>query len=217
MTALICFIFCMQLAAVQNQDDPPRIYEEKAEEILEEAGQVLRSYESLYASFVYQMEDDGNAHDEETDAVLYTRGDQYHMRIGDNYFISDGEVVWTFMEEVNEVHISLAEDTEGAMTPTSVLENFRKDFRSTWIREEPHNNETVHIIDMIPEQPQAFYKYRVAINTESHRLEYTEAHDRHGGIYRYKIKSLEPNPEIPDEKFSFDPSAYPGIEIIDLR
>ena len=217
MTALICIFFCIQLATVQSQDDPPRIYEEKAEEILEEAGRVLKSYGSLYISFVYRMEDDGSTYEEQTDAVLYTRGDQYHMRIGNNYFISDGEVVWTFMEEVNEVHISLAGDTEGAMTPTSVLDNFREEFRSTWLREEPHNGETVHIIDMIPEQPQAFYKYRVAINTENHRLEYTEAHDRHGGIYGYNIQSLEPDPDIPDGTFSFDPSAYPGIEVIDLR
>ncbi len=217
MIAFICLIFCIQLISAQNQDDAPRMYEEKAEEILEEAGRVLRSYESLYASFIYQMEDGESGYEEEMDAILYTRGDQYHMRIGTNYFISDGEVVWTFMEEVNEVHISLAEDTEGAMTPTSVLDNFREEFRSTWLREESHNNQTVHIIDMMPQQPQAFYKYRVAINTTTHRLEYTQAHDRHGGIYRYNIEALEPNPDIPDGIFSFDPSAYPEIEVVDLR
>ncbi|MFP4064389.1 MAG: LolA family protein [Bacteroidales bacterium] len=217
MIALICFILCIQLSPDQNQDDAPRMYEEKAEEILEEAGKVLRSYESLYVSFIYEMEDDTGDSGEQMNATLYSRGDQYHMCIGDNYFISDGEVVWTFMEDVNEVHISLAEDTEGAMTPTSVLDNFREEFRSAWLREEPYNNQTVHIIDMTPEEPQAFFKYRVAINKETHQLEYTQAYDRHGGIYRYAIETLEPNPEIPEGTFSFDPSAYPEIEVIDLR
>lgn len=217
MIALICFILCIQLSSDQPQDNTPRMYEEKAEEILEEAGGVLRGYESLYVSFIYQTEDSESGFEEQMDAILYSRGDQYHMRIGDNYFISDGEVVWTFMEDVNEVHISLAEDTEGAMTPTSVLDNFKEGFRSAWLREEPYNNHTVHIIDMTPQEPQAFYKYRVAVNTETHRLEYTQAYDRHGGIYRYNIEEFKPNPEIPDGIFSFDPSAYPDIEVIDLR
>ncbi len=196
---------------------PQKVYEEKAEKILREASEEIKSHESLYIRFDFIVTNTEPDLQEQTDAWLYTKGDKYFMKVGYNQFISDGVTVWSFLEEVNEVHISMAEDAGETITPTSLLENFTADFRSKWIREERDGDKNVHIIDLVPNEPHAFFKYRVAIDDLSRQIRYTEAYDRQGGTYRYEITAFDPNPEIPENQFFFDPDQYPGIEVVDLR
>ncbi len=214
-------LFPVLLAGILPSGPPEsgqdRIFEEKAAEILEEASALIQGHESLYIGFDYIVHDPQNENGVQAKGVLYTRGDKYYMQLGSHYFISDGETAWVFMEEFNEVHVSLAEDAGETVTPGSLLQNVADRFRSKWIREETIDGQNVHIIDMVPTEPQAFFKYRLAIEDAGKQLLYIEAHDRQGGIYRYDIMEYEPDPDLPEDRFVFDPGRHPGIEVIDLR
>ncbi len=215
------FIFILLLlpwsAAGKQQASQPMVYDEKATEILQQASEVLAGYPELKVTFVYTMENPRFSEKESMDGTLYASGDKYHMKLGDNLFISDGEVAWTFLGEVNEVHISLVEHSQGSITPTSLLRDFQEDYRPRWISEEDHQGARMHVIDLFPEQPEAFYKYRTGICTRNFHLVYITAHDRQGGNYTYQITGMKPEPGIPTELFTFDPGLYPGIEVVDLR
>ncbi|TVR42317.1 MAG: outer membrane lipoprotein carrier protein LolA [Bacteroidia bacterium] len=213
---LTLLLFAANVAANATQD-PPRIYEDKAEQILSSASEILKGHESLFISFNYQVLDSDGYIDQEMEGKLYTTGDKYYMETGGNHFISNGEYVWVFMEGINEVHISLAEDTEGAITPTSLLENFARDYRSKWMRSELIEGTQVHIIDLVPVEPEVFFKYRIALGEDDFQIYYSEAHDRQGGIYRYVVTEYKPGKEIPVSRFEFRPEDHPGIEVVDLR
>ncbi len=195
----------------------PRHYEEKAEDILTEASKALKAHDAVRMSFSYTMQNEEREQYDHAEGFILTSGDKFHLRQGMYHMISDGKTAWTFLEEVNEVHISYAEDTEEALSPVSVLDNFHEDFRARWIRLEPHDDEDIHIIDLVPHQPQTFYKFRVAIGEQSNSIVFLEAHDRQGGIYRYDIEVIETDPETSDQKFTFQPEDHPGIEVVDLR
>ncbi len=149
--------------------------------------------------------------------TLYASKDKYHMAMDGTTAISDGTTVWVHLEDVNEVHISYAEDADDSMTPTALVERFDEAFRSKWIRKEDHNNREIHIIDLVPREPQVFFKYRVALDSGSLQIVYTEAHDRQGGVLRYDVVAFEANPSLDEGMFFFDPGQHPGIEVIDLR
>ncbi len=200
------------------QEAPPqRRFEEKAEQMMKEASQRLKAYRSVKIEFTYTMKNKSQEIEESMEGILFAMGDKYYMEVGDNRFISDGETVWSYLEELEEVHISLAEYTEGGMTPTSILENFEEEFRSKFIRQENHQGREVNIIDLVPNEPHAFFKYRVALDSKNQMLVYTMAYDRHGGTYTYTIDRFQPNIDIPADKFSFAVENYPDVEIIDLR
>ncbi len=203
---------------VYSQETPPqRRFEEKGEQLMKEASQRLKAYRSLKIEFTYTMENKSQDFEESMAGVLFAQGDKYYMEVGDNLFVSDGETVWSYLEEMEELHINLAEYTEGGLTPTSVLEEFDQEFRSKFIRQESHEGKKVDIIDLLPNEPQAFFKYRVALDAKTKMLVYTMAYDRHGGTYTYSIDRFQPNIEIPSEKFSFSMEDYQDIEVIDLR
>lgn len=195
----------------------PSVHDQKGAELLQKASEKMKGYASFEIDFSYVLENEEHSMKETMDGRLLSQGDKYVMKVGENTFISDGINVWTYLEEFNEVHISLAEETEGGMTPTSLFDEFETQFRSRFIRREQLEGKPVDIIDLVPHQPQAFFKYRVALDGNDQSLVYTEAYDRQGGTYTYTVKRLRTNVTVPSDAFTFSPSNYPGIEIIDLR
>ncbi len=198
--------------------DPPRIYEEKAIGILNKTSQTITEYDALYLEFQYKSSDSFSDMFDDATAYIYVSGEKYYIKMGDMHFISDGVLAWTFLEDVNEVHISYLEDTEAALSPLSLIENFEEDFRPLWIRQETsHDGEMIDIIDMVPLEHHPFFKYRLAISSKNHHVGYTIAYDSHGGTYTYIVTDTLINPEIPPDLFSFNPDDHPGIEVVDLR
>lgn len=213
--SLLILLLCTLPLMAQNDTD--RQYEQKGEELMRQAAEKLKSYEALKISFTFRMENESQAIDEEMKGTLISQGDKYYMDAGEHILISDGETVWTYMPEIEEVQVNLVENTEGGLTPTSILETFEEDFRSKFIRQESYKGKQVNLIDLVPTQPQAFFKFRVALDATSGMIVYTTAYDRQGGTYTYSIDQLQVNPKIPANQFSFNLNDYPGVEVIDLR
>jgi len=202
---------------LHGQSQPARAFEEKGVELVKKASEKLRSFGSVKIDFTYEMNNTNLDIRETMSGTLVSKGDKYHMKVGSNLFISDGTTMWSYLDDLDEVHISLVENSEGAITPTSILEEFDAQFRATFIRQEQTQGKTVDIIDLVPTTPQVFFKYRLAIDARNHLMVYAIAQDRQGGTYTYTINKLEQNPGVSDSMFIFPLSAYPGVEIIDLR
>jgi outer membrane lipoprotein carrier protein len=213
----ILLLFSMLATTLPGAMGQQLAYDQKGEELLKSASQKIQGYRSFEIDFSYSMENQEMGIAETMEGKLLSKGDQYHMSVGGNLFISDGINVWTYIEEFNEVHLSLAEDTEGGMTPTSLFDEFETQFRSRYIRQERHQGRLVDLVDLTPHQPQAFFKYRVALDASDQELVYTIAYDRHGGTYTYSVNEFRVDPAVPENTFTFDPARYPDLEVIDLR
>jgi outer membrane lipoprotein carrier protein len=149
---------------------------------------------------------------------VLAKGDKYRMTIGDNTFISDGKNVWNYIDELDEIHINTVENSEGGLSPTALLNDFATQFKSKFIKQETYKGKLVDIIDLVPNGPQSFFKYRIALDAKDQSLVYTTAYDRHGGTYTYAIESLKPNVTIPDSRFVFNRNDFPATaDVIDMR
>lgn len=199
-----------------GQSEQDRAAEVKGTALLKQAGEKLRSYRSLKVLFTYEM-GRGDQIIESTKGELITQGDKYRMELDGNLFISDGINTWSYLEEMDEVYVNLLENSEGGLTPTSILNDFEAQFRAKHIRTETYQGKQVEIIDLVPKAPQAFYKLRAAMNATTGMLVYTIAYDREGGSYTYRIDRIEANPTVTGEVFTFKTSDFPGVEMIDLR
>lgn len=208
-------VFIISVANAQNQQE--RAAEAKGNQLLNEASQHIKSFRALRLFFTYTMENTSKNEKESMKGELISQGDRYHMSLGGNLFISDGVNTWSYLKEMNEVYINTLENSEGGMTPTSILNDFESQFRAKHIRQETHNGRRVEIIDLVPRTPQVFYKYRVALDASSRMMVYTIAHDREGGTYTYNIDRVETNPVIQAGQFTFNQANFPGIEVVDLR
>jgi outer membrane lipoprotein-sorting protein len=193
-------------------------YEQKATELLKKASNKIKGFSSMEVDFTYTMENTQMDIQETMTGKILSKGDKYHMTIGENIFISDGVTVWNFIDELYEIHINTLANTEGGLTPTALLDNFENEYRGKWIRQEQHAGKTVDIIDLVPNTPQSFFKYRMALDAGNQNLIYTIAYDRNGGTYTYNIDNLKSNQSIADSKFVFDRSEFPeDADVVDMR
>lgn len=210
---VISLLSCLLYA----QETPKTPYEIKGEELISKAGEKIRGYKSLKVNFTYIMENNSMDINESMEGTLISEDKKYYMEVGDNVFISDGETIWNYVDDMDEVQISYAEDAEGGLTPTSILDEFEEHFKATFIKQIVHNGKKVDIIDLIPNTPQAFFKYRIALNSNDHMIVYSIAYDRHGGTFTYNLDKIQTNLTIPENKFEFKESMFPGAYINDLR
>ena len=198
-------------------DHQPRA-EQIANELLTKASSKIKSFRTMEVEFTYKMENTSMEIVESMSGKVYSKGDKYRMIVGDNVFISDGKTVWNYLDDMYEIHINYVENMEGGLTPTTLLDNFDEEYRGRFVRQESFNGKTVDIIDLIPNTPQSFFKYRVALNANDHMLVYTIAYDRHGGTYTYTLGKTRTNHEIDDKLFVFNRADFPAdVDIIDLR
>ncbi len=211
------FLFFLSISFVFSQSSQDRAAEARGEQLLKEASQQIKSFRSLKIHFTYEMDNPQLKVNENMKGELLSQGDRFHMLLDGNLFISDGVNTWSYLKEMNEVYVNLLENSEGGLTPTSIIEEFETQFRAKYIRQETYKGKKVEIIDLVPNTPQPFYKYRVALDAASKMLVYTIAYDREGGTYTYSIDRVEPNASIPAGQFTFNASLFPGVEVIDLR
>ncbi len=215
-TTVSLIVICCLLNA-QPRETTPRFYEEKGINILEEARDKIKSYNSLIINFTYEETSSQKNNDKSFTGKIYIEGEKYFMTFDEHEYISDGETAWACLKDVGEIHISSVENMDHSMNPIYLLDEFQEHYRAKFIREEIHEGESVYIIDAIPGKPRAIFKYRPVIKADDKMLAYIVAYDRHGGDYTIHFDEFKKNPEISKDKFSFDKKEYPGMDIIDLR
>lgn len=215
LTITITLLTC---ATVFGQTTRETEYELRGIELLQKASNKIKDFTTMEVVFSYTMENTQMGISESMEGWVIAMGDKYRMTVGDNVFISDGVNVWTFLSDLDEVHINTVENSEGGLSPTVLLDNFANEYRAKFIRQENQNGKVVDLIDLIPNTPQSFFKYRLVLDARDQSLVNIIAYDRHGGTYTYSITTLKPNVTADESSFRYNLSDFPdGVIEVDLR
>lgn len=131
--------------------------------------------------------------------------------------IGDGEDVYLFLKDRNEVQINDFDDDDelGLMTPKDLLKEYDSG-RFEYLLENETDTE-IFIVFKPLDRDSEFFKYRIAIDKQSEDFSKIDAYSKDGSQLLVTIASSSHNKEYNDEFFSFDTSLYPDIRIEDLR
>ena len=155
--------------------------------------------------------------DENTEGILFVKGDKYRLMIAGQLVISDGETIWTYIEDAEEVQINAIDDSDETITPSNLLTSYNHDYKSKYVKETFQYGTTVHVIDLTPEDGKSYYKVGVIIDKTKDQLLEITIYDKNGSTYSYIINSFTPNIELDDAQFTFNPDDYLDVEIVDMR
>lgn len=207
---ILCFVMTAQMA--QAQFDP------KAKEILDAMSLRYQEIGSFESDFSYSMENPTQSISEDFEGEIVVEGDKYRLNMGGQEIINDGETVWTYLEEVNEVNIDDYDPAEGDISPTQIYNAYKRGFKYLYLEDQTEDGETFHVVDLIPENnDNQFFKIRLHISEDDKTLKKWQIFDKNGTIYTYEISNFNPDAEISDNAFSFDSSKYKNVEVVDLR
>jgi outer membrane lipoprotein-sorting protein len=192
-------------------------YDSEALGILDAMSAKYQELNSFRAQIVYSMVNETEGINEDFKGEILVKGNMYRLKTDEQEIINNGETVWTYLPDVNEVNIDDFSD-EGDITPSSIYTMYKDGFKYVHLENSTVNGKTCDVVDLMPEDRDSqFFKIKMEISASDHMLQRWTMFDKTGNKYIYSINSFEPNPSLSDGDFVFDESKYDGVEVVDLR
>lgn len=149
----------------------------------------------------------------QTAQVRYFKG-KYHLIVEGQELISDGNVVWQWNKQANEVTVNnLSTDDIDLLNPGRLLANYQKNFKAKYIRTD---EDGTAVVDLTPRSARSYHKIRLFIKEDDGLLRRIEVQKYDSGREIYDISDFKRASNAASQ-FTFDPAKHPGVEVIDMR
>ena len=208
---LLISLFTTQIICcfAQISNDPA------ARTLLDEVSAATDAHEAIYISFEYNLINKSENIQENTDGELTLKKNQYTLSFMGINQISDGENVWTIMEDDEEIQISEIDlDDENTLTPSNLLKMYEEGF----IYRMKERNGKLQTIELLPENADDvdYIKIHLIIDTQLKQIKKLKQFGNNQTESEYVIKQFLPT-TIDNKTFILNSSDFPEFEIIDLR
>ncbi len=199
-------------AYTQSTKDP------KAQEILKGVSAKYKSMKSLSAYFRIITQDQKLKTTDTQTGNLVVKGDKYKLTLKGQEVIADGQTVWTYLKESNEVQVNDAAEGAEGISPTSIFTIYEKGFSTKYIGEKKEGTKTYHQIELVPDDSKkSYFKIQLLIDKNDKVISSAKIFNKNGTHMTYSIEQFKMNPDSPDAMFTFDKTKYPNVEVVDLR
>ena len=188
----------------------------KAKAILDKTVEHIKSYPAVEIVFDLSMINKAEDINETHHGKAYMKDKMYRIDVMDvvNYF--DGEVIYTYMPDQEEVNIKNPEENEDEMLNPSILFDIHN---QKFTQKLVENKDGKAYIELTPKQThKQISKIGVWSDTKTNMVEKVTSFGKDGNDVVITIKSLKkPEKELDVTFFRFDKDAHPEVDVIDLR
>jgi outer membrane lipoprotein-sorting protein len=211
LTAIALLIFSIPQLNAQAKD-------KQASEILDEVTAKTKGYESIKMDFTYQMENPEANINETTTGSALVNGDKYRLDIAGQLVICDGTTIWTVIKDADEVQVNNVSDNDNAFSPTKMLTDYSKNYKSKLIsKTQALNGVNVYMLELTPNKKENFKNVNLYVRRSEMQPYRIEIYDYNGSVYTYTLTNFKPNVPVKASDFTFSEKQYPNYEIIDMR
>lgn len=195
--------------------------DQKAKDILDKMSSKYQNLPSYKTNFVYRLTNEVENVDEQFAGEIMVKGEKYVLLMSDQEIYNDGETIWTFLKEANEVNVDYYMPDEGDLSPNNIYDAYKKGYRYRWLETKKLGSRTLDVIELQPEDPKdpdkIFFRIVLNIDQADNTIHSWDMYDRAGNVFSYTISGFNPQFTAEDSFFVFDESKYPGVEVVDLR
>lgn len=179
-----------------------------AKVVLESAAKKLREAPSLTAAFKITQGTDASQ------GSLTISGTAFRMQTPEMHVWFDGKTQWAYSPASREVNITTPTADEIAESnPLSVLTSMT----SAYTCRRLSSSATVDKIELVPKGKADISKAVVTINNATGYPTEIMAYRANGAVTRIAVSTIKTGKKQPAGSFRFNPKAYPGVEVVDLR
>ena len=187
--------------------------QDQAKAVLDEVSTTLTSYETLQADFSFTLSNVEADIEDTFEGKLVLQGKKYRLSMMGILIMCDGEKLWNYVEEMNEVSILDADDSE-FFNPTQIFNLYKKDYDLETLNQQGSEYQ----IKLTPQvDDQDFSHIILSVDKAKKRILGASYFGTDGNTYKIKISNTLTNVQVDDRFFMFDPKKYPGVDIFDMR
>ncbi len=212
----VIFILCSLLAVtVSAQND------QKARQMLEQTSKKMQSYQSISALFSFTMDNAKMNIHEKNSGSLLLKGDKYQVKLPEMgmQVFCDGQTVWNYMKEANQVTISKAgEEGQGVIDPTTIFNVYQEGYTQKFLEEKQVSGKQIAYIELVPQdKSKDFNKLVVGIEKDKLQVNSLVTHGKDGNVYGIYVNDFKTNLPIADAEFVFNKAKFGNVEVVDFR
>lgn len=202
----------------------------QAKAILDQVTNKYKTYDAVKTDFVFALENpQANIRETQTGTlVAKSKSNKFKVTIYGKpvagkqviaqEIISDGKSQWTYLKKDNEVQVNEVDKSGEGLNPAQIFTIYQKGFKYLYTGDQKLNGKLCQVIELSPlDAKKSIFKVRLFIDKAQKQIYSALIFDRNGNKYNYTIKSFSSNANVPDNTFTFDPKAHPGVEVVDLR
>jgi outer membrane lipoprotein carrier protein len=195
--------------------------DQKAKDILDRMSEKYQNIPVYKTNFIYRLTNKVENVDEQFSGEIMVKGEKYVLMMSDQEIYNDGETIWTYIKEANEVNVDYYMPNEGDLSPNNIYSAYKKGYRFRWIENKKVGSRSLDVVELQPENPKdpdkIFHRIVLNIDQTDFTIHSWEMYDRAGNVFSYTISGFNPNFRAEDSFFVFNASKYPNAEIVDLR
>ncbi len=195
-------------------------YDPKALEILDKVSRKYEQMNGFKADFVYTLNNEAVGTNAETSGDITAKGKKFRLNMNGQEIVSDGNTVWTFQPETNEVYIDKFDNVVGEnVNPSNIHNLYRKGYKYVYREEKAIKGKPHHVIDLVPEKASDnnFFKIQLVISKQDLTFDSFTIFEKSGNRYAFNIKNFNPNITVEDKSFSFSKNSHPNVVEVDMR
>ena len=163
-------------------------------------------------SFAYQISPDGQNLGEAEKGKAWLQGEAYKIEMVEQQNISDGQTIWTYLIDEEEVMVSNAsEGTDN--TPLKLLTSLDENYVATLTDIDGQGVATLELAN-----PKGQYK-RVTLkaDTKKNAIKSADIYLEDGSKVVITVEEMKFDQELGDKFFIFEAKAHPEVDVIDMR
>lgn len=186
---------------------------QSAQEFLNKVIDRTKSYQDISIVFNYRFIFENDDVNEKMNGYASIKGDSYLLNLGNQLIISNGETLWNYLIDDQEVMISEATEDNNS-SPIAMLNSFSKNVTASFI-----DSYDVYLstIELKEKEGKTFEKIQISVDSRNMTLKEIHIFNTDGSELIYDITSFTTNQNLPDNMFTFDETMHPNVEVIDMR
>ena len=186
---------------------------QSAQEFLNKVIDRTKSYQDISIVFNYRFIFENEDVNEKMNGYASIKGDSYLLNLGNQLIISNGETLWNYLIDDQEVMISEATEDNNS-SPIAMLNSFSKNVTASFI-----DSYDVYLstIELKEKEGKTFEKIQISVDSRNMTLKEIHIFNTDSSELIYDITSFTTNQNLPDSMFTFDETMHPNVEVIDMR
>ena len=199
------------------QQDP------KAKEVLDLYAAKHKSITTYKTEFTINTENKQDSTKSTSKGSLTVKGKMYKLILPSGEIITDGQSMWNYLKDANEVNITKAgkpkKSREFSITdPTEIFTLYQKDFKYRYINQIMFRGKECHEIDLYPKDLNTeYFRIKLFIDKLKNEMIAIRYYSKDGIIHEIIFTNLQTGQAFDIKEFQYDPKTHPGAEVNDMR
>lgn len=213
--SLIALLLIASASIAQTDEERSEI----AKTYMDKVTKKNKSYSTINTSFTLTIDNKQQNTKTNHKGSLLTKGNKYRLNLMDNITYFDGTTVCTWLVNDKEANISDVDETsESVVGPLQLTSSVDKKYKMRYLQDTKVNTADCVEIDLYPiDRKTNITRVRLTIDKKSYAIRRIMQQGKDGTSYYVDITTFTTNENVADKEFTFDKSAHPDVEIVDLR